>query len=1108
MTAIADGDAAANGGSPIVSYSLEWDSGSGGAGFTALVGEASPNVQLAQVATGLTTGASYQFRYRVQNLHGWSGYSAVLTAIAADPPSTPAQPVTTNTGNSVKVQWTEPYDGGSTITALQIELRASDGTTFAAQVLYCNGQSDATVRTQAYCVIPVSVLQASPYSLVQGDKVVARMLATNAVGSSSYSDDGILTGQSYAEIQSVPHKPPSAPSRGATTATTQIEVAVAALTGVETGGSPILSYHIEFDDGTSGAVWTELQGYSSNSLSLSVVRTGLTIGTAYQVRYRARNLYGWSSAYSDVATIWTVTEPGQVAAATVTAVIVGTSVQVNWVAPGDNGSALLRYEILFAESAAADAPYVEELGYCDGRGAAILAGAACTVPMSQFWLSTAASSLKYAQGDNIKLQVRAWNTIGAGPLSAVVVGPVVETVPEVPTLAPLRDEAGTTSSQVAVTMPEIVDGSHAAGAASISSYNLEWNAGSGTAFSEVVGETTESLVRTVTVSAGIVAGQTYAFRYRVKNVHGWSSAYSPEVQVVAAAKPSAPAAPTTSLVGSMVTVAWAAPPANGSPILSYVIELQSKDGAWHLETANCDGAAAAVISATSCTLPQSVLTDSAGNFKLERADLVVARVAAVNAIAVGDASPVNSVGAKIQTLPAAPSGLASGAGTSATQIELSWTALTTEAEIGGVVGEVSITSYHVEWDAGASAGPWAELAGLSSAYTATTFTTSPGDPAQVLTAGQTYRFRVRAQNAQGWGPYSTAFSILAAGPPAQMAMITVADNAGLASVRIQWTAPSSNGGALTAYEIQLLSSTAGVYHATAECDGSSATTMANLYCDVQMSTLRAAPYSLSQGDPIVAIARASNSMGWATLYSTPNAGLTVTVQQVPDTPLIAPLSIASGVSSLTVEMTAVAAGLEGGSAITSYNLQYDSGGLAGAGTPGPAGEEDFVSLIGEVPDNNLAQRVLSLSGLSANTVFTFRYRVKNKHGWSGFSPTTAILTAVAPSAMTAPSVSYATSPTSITVSWTAPYTGGSPITAFTILLQHGDDSSAYSAESSYCDGTSLAIVTARSCDIPLTTLRAAPFNLALDQQIIAKASATNAVGQGPESPLSADAVKI
>ncbi len=83
-------------------------------------------------------------------------------------------------------------------------------------------------------------------------------------------------------------------------------------------------------------------------------------------------------------------------------------------------------------------------------------------------------------------------------------------------------------------MPEIVSGSLEAGATTISSYNLEWNEGSGTQFSEVVGEASENLERTITVTTNIQAGQSYNFRYRVKNLHGWSSSYSPELEVMAA----------------------------------------------------------------------------------------------------------------------------------------------------------------------------------------------------------------------------------------------------------------------------------------------------------------------------------------------------------------------------------------------------------------------------------------------------------------------------------------------------------------------------------------------------------------------------------------------
>lgn len=186
MTAIADTDSAKNGGSPITSYSLEWDWGTSGAGYIAVTGYASDSLQLVYTATGLTAGAAYQFRYRLRNTYGWGTYSSVLVAYAADPPETPAQPTSVNTGTSVRLDWIEPYNGGSAILELDIEIRATGGT-FYAEAIYCNGVSDATVRSQSYCVIPMSVLTASPFSLVQGDAVIARMRATNVVGSSAYS---------------------------------------------------------------------------------------------------------------------------------------------------------------------------------------------------------------------------------------------------------------------------------------------------------------------------------------------------------------------------------------------------------------------------------------------------------------------------------------------------------------------------------------------------------------------------------------------------------------------------------------------------------------------------------------------------------------------------------------------------------------------------------------------------------------------------------------------------------------------------------------------------------------------------------------------------------
>jgi hypothetical protein len=219
MAEIPDGASAANGGSPILSYSLEWDAGFTGTGFTALTGSTSDSLERSHVATGLSAGAVYEFRYRVRNVHGWGDHSPSLAAIAAKAPSTPAQPVTSNSGTSARIDWTEPYHGGSAITALEIEIRTATGTAYAAEPLYCNGVSDATVLAQGYCVIPMSVLRAAPYSLGQGDLVVARMRASNAAGVSPYSEDDVVGGQSYADVRTAPLTPPVPPTRGAATTT-------------------------------------------------------------------------------------------------------------------------------------------------------------------------------------------------------------------------------------------------------------------------------------------------------------------------------------------------------------------------------------------------------------------------------------------------------------------------------------------------------------------------------------------------------------------------------------------------------------------------------------------------------------------------------------------------------------------------------------------------------------------------------------------------------------------------------------------------------------------------------------------------------------------------
>lgn len=124
----------------------------------------------------------------------------------------------------------------------------------------------ATVVTNAYCEIETTVLRGEPYLLLQGDSVIAKMQTLNPIG---WSGESLVNSVDIALIQVPPAKPSQAPTRAITSSYTQLVVDVAALTGLDTGGSPITSYHIQYDDSSNGAIWTDVIGDPVDSLALT-----------------------------------------------------------------------------------------------------------------------------------------------------------------------------------------------------------------------------------------------------------------------------------------------------------------------------------------------------------------------------------------------------------------------------------------------------------------------------------------------------------------------------------------------------------------------------------------------------------------------------------------------------------------------------------------------------------------------------------------------------------------------------------------------------------------------------------------------------------------------
>lgn len=137
------------------------------------------------------------------------------------------------------------------------------------------------------------------------------------------------------------------------------------------------------------------------------------------------------------------------------------------------------------------------------------------------------------------------------------------------------------------------------------------------------------------------------------------------------------------------------------------------------------------------------------------------------------------------------------------------------------------------------------------------------------------------------------------------------------------------------------------------------------------------------------------------------------------------------------------------------------------------------------------------TGLTADTVYSFKVKARNIVGFSAESSSISIRAATVPITPIAPVTSIQGS--SVRVTWTPPDNGGSPITAYRIEVRQVDDTT-YSVDSTDCNGSDSVTKAAGYCDIPIATLRASPFSHDWGADIYAKIIAINLVGESIESP--------
>lgn len=168
----------------VTSYNLYWDSGTSGATWTSLVGEAIVSTATTYtVSTGITSGSDYQFKLKSKNVHGWGDYSSVTTVTASSVPGTPsAAPATSLDSNGdVVVTFTAPDANGEDITSYWIVFddASEDGYAMDDE---CDGWENGTILSGLTCTVAMNTLTAAPHSIPLSDLVHVKYQAYNSRG--------------------------------------------------------------------------------------------------------------------------------------------------------------------------------------------------------------------------------------------------------------------------------------------------------------------------------------------------------------------------------------------------------------------------------------------------------------------------------------------------------------------------------------------------------------------------------------------------------------------------------------------------------------------------------------------------------------------------------------------------------------------------------------------------------------------------------------------------------------------------------------------------------------------------------------------------------------
>ena len=445
---------------------------------------------------------------------------------------------------------------------------------------------------------------------------------------------------------------PSAPTSLSVT-TTRTTAVLAWTAPTDDGGTPITEYQYRYQEGsTAGGAWTD-----TNSTAVTFTISNLDPSTEYTFQVRAVNSTGNSAASSAVTESTLTTVPGAPTGLSATAQAGGTSVELDWTAPTNNGgSTIIDYEVS-----------------SDDGGT---------------WNSTGSATTSYTvtgldKGTEYVFRVRAVNSPhGDGDASVSVTETTLTTVPASPTS--LSVTTTRTTADLSWVAPTDTGGSP------ITEYQYRFIAGTTAGGTWTDTDSTDPNF----IITSLSADTEYTFQVRTLTSVG-NSQGNPSVTETTLSE-SAPSAPqnlraTAQTGGVSMALTWTVPIDNGGAnITDY--EVSSDNGS----TWNSTGGT---------TLSYTVTG-------LDKGTEYVFRVRAINSVGNGTAS-ASDTETTLTTRPDPVTSLTGTADSNGTEMDLAWVA---PADDGGS----AITEYQYRFTTGTSiGGTWTDTNSTAPSVTIT-----------------------------------------------------------------------------------------------------------------------------------------------------------------------------------------------------------------------------------------------------------------------------------------------------------------------------------------------------------------------------------------------------